>query len=194
MRARRAHAGAYDRVVLETLPVQIASDGPVLRLIGELIRAQVELVGLGARGHVTRQRLFVARRQRDGQRLDDPAGERVLQLEDVAKPHARRLRPPHGAARHVGQLGGHAQLVAAAKNRSGQHRVDVGFGQRLEIHGVRRRSATAVRLDRTRSDSSPESDVESASERLNDRKSISGSGRSMRNGRTMRRVIGRGAA
>ena len=52
----------------------------------------------------------------------------------------------------------------------------------------------AARLERTTSDFRPESEVVNASGRLKARKSVSGSGRSMRNGRTIRRVTGLGSA
>ena len=52
----------------------------------------------------------------------------------------------------------------------------------------------AARLERTTSDFSAESEVVNASGRLNARKSVSGSGRSMRNGRTIRRVTAFGSS
>ena len=48
----------------------------------------------------------------------------------------------------------------------------------------------AARLDRTTSDCRPESDAVMASDRLNAKKSVSGSGRSTRNGKTISRVMG----
>ena len=49
----------------------------------------------------------------------------------------------------------------------------------------------AARLDRTMSDSRPDSETVIASGRLNARKSIAGSGRSIRNGSTINRVVAR---
>jgi hypothetical protein len=89
------------------------------------------------------------------------------------------------------ELRAHAKLLANPQQRAGQHNVDAGFvGDRSQILGA----AGESRRDDAGSDDQrvePERELVTASGRLKARKSVSGSERRIRNGNTMRRVVGR---
>ena len=75
--------------------------------------------------HVMPEQLTIAARQLHRQRIDDAAGEGVLQLKDVAAARLREPRPQHGAVRHVQELCADANLVPAMQQRPLENRIDV---------------------------------------------------------------------
>ena len=121
-------------ILLETLEIQIPRYRPGRRARAELVRSQIELVGLRARRHVLLRRALPAHSEGGGQRVDDPAGQLVLQGEDVTQLHLGGLGPEHGSARCLDELGVHAELVAGPQQGPGQQDIDVCLSRdRLEI-------------------------------------------------------------
>ena len=126
------------RVLVDTLPVEVAGHGHVRPVAHHLVRPQVELVGPGARGHPAAP-LPLALGERGGERLHDPPRELVLQLEDVAERRLESLRRHERAGRRLHELSGRAQLLARAQEGAGQHPVDVGLcRERLEVRRLGR--------------------------------------------------------
>ena len=71
------------RIELNGLLVERASVLPVRGVRHQLVRAHVELVGLGAGGRLLVERAAIARRERQAERRDDPSRERILELKQV---------------------------------------------------------------------------------------------------------------
>lgn len=95
--------------------------------------------GIAAERHVVLQGAALANAQGESQRVDDAAGERILELEDVAPQDVLGERPAHLAARHLDQLRGDPTLVSRGQDGAHQHRVHLEVArQLLEIrHGGR---------------------------------------------------------
>ena len=71
---------------------------------------------------------MLARRQGQGERLDDPLNEAVLQLEDVLQRHLVGLRPDQSSAGRLHELGRDPKLCVRSEERAGQGDVYLRFG------------------------------------------------------------------
>jgi hypothetical protein len=112
-------------------------------------------------------------------------------MEQVAEGRVGALRPDDGASRRFDELDIESNVFADPQHGSGEDDVDVGLARDGWPAGISPANRDAMRLDRTIRESSPDNALTTASGRLNARKSIEGSGRSMRNGRTNNRLIAR---
>ena len=126
-------------------------------------------------------------RQRQGNH--DALREQILQREQVAE-RALKSRPddrPPGASTSYAD----SNLVASPQQIAVMTMsASASAAMRLRS-GTSPANCAAVTLDRTTSDSSPDNEPVMASGHPNARKSVSGSERRIRNGRTIRRVIDR---
>ena len=168
---------------------------PLPAVAAQLVRAQIQLVGGRRRGHVLLEHPALARGERQRERLDDAAGEIVLEAEEVADRRLRGVGPEHRRAARVDELRRHPRSGArhAAACPAGPRRPR--SRSRSAFRSVESpANLAAATLERTTSDCRPESALVIASARLNARKSVSGSARRIRNGSTIRRVSARAVA
>src|SRR5918993_5569505 len=80
-------------IVLQRLLVEIAGNRPAPGIRRQLVRAQVVLVRSGGCRRVVRQQALFATREWQRERLDDAAGEIVLELKGIVQRHLRRVGP-----------------------------------------------------------------------------------------------------
>ena len=132
LRPRGREAG----VELEAALVEVAREGKLLVLAGELVRAEVE--GVGRRVVRPLRRGRVGRgAEGQGEGLDHAAGDLVLQSEEIAERGLDGVGREERPARRVDELRRGAQLVAGAHERAHHHAVDVGLGrERLQVGRV----------------------------------------------------------
>ncbi len=133
MTAAQSRPGRREAGVLgEALEVDLAG---ILQLgdLRELVAAEVELVGMRR----ARPVLARGRASGEGKGLEDPPRQVVLQLEHVAHRRLRRVGPDQRARRGLDELGAHADGLARAQDRAGEHAVDVGLGgDALEVEAL----------------------------------------------------------
>ena len=167
--------------------VEIAGDGPLFGLVAELVAAKIKFVGRGAGRHIAMQSVVLTGGERQGERLDDALGKLVLHAKQIPHRRLRSVRRKQRSGRSVCHLRGYSHFVARreAGFRSTITSTSASAATKLLSASAPKRAAM---LERTTSDSRPESDAVSASGRLKARNSVSGSGRSIRKGRTIRRV------
>ncbi len=186
MRPRRAHAGAYSGSSASARSYRSRASLQRVGVGQQLVAAQIQLVGLGVGRRLPIERMPIGGAQRQRQRRHDVRGQRVLQLKQVGDRRLRDVRPDQRAGVGIGQLRADADMLPGAQDRSGQHDVDAEIAPDRAHVGSRR--LTRACAERTMTDSSPASAMETASGTLNARKSVSGSGRSTRSGSATNRV------
>ena len=178
------------RIVLHASQVQVAREAPLLRIVTELIAAQKILV----RGLLdgTSFRASAVREASAAAKATMIRWTAVLNPKQVADRRLRRV--DHSSVPVEASVSWVVTRISSpAKQRAGHDHVDVGLRADFSRVLASPANRAAAMLDRTTSDSSPDSELVSASGRLKARKSVSGSGRSMRNGSTIRRVRRRAA-
>ena len=148
------------RILFDASQVQIARGAPLLRIVAELIAAQEVLVRASLAGTSLSRHPLFARRERQRERLDDAFGELVLAAETVADRRLRGVGPQQRAGRGVGELRGHAISSPARSSVPVTIDVHVRFAPRWPCRRpVPPANRDAARLERTTSDSSPDSEA-----------------------------------
>ena len=105
---------------------------------GQLVAAQVQLVGLGVARHVAVADTTALIAERLRQRRDDAADQLVLQREHVLQRVLCRVRPYHRPGWRLDELDRRPQLAAGAQDRAHQRHVHVGVrGQLPQVRGLR---------------------------------------------------------
>ena len=112
-------------VGLERSLVEVARHRQVAPQLRHPVGAQEELVRGGARRHVASERTALPRAERQPQRFHDPAGQGVLDVEDIATLDVLGERPSHVPARHLDQLGRDPATVPGGQDGADQHHVDI---------------------------------------------------------------------
>ena len=107
--------------------------------------AQIEVVGLQVLGRLDRQRLLLLRRQRDPERLGDPARDLVLHLEHILHLPVVTLGPQREIGMRVDEL------RIDAKPRSGATQASRQYVSGVELLTDRRRRHCLVAISEDRS-------------------------------------------
>ena len=152
------------RVDSEALIEQIAGPSPRRGFHPELHPTHVQIESLGTRGAEPRTAPNIISGQR--QRLDDALRQLVVQLEDRVHVDLQRMGPEHVPGRRAHQLRADPQPVVRSQDRACQHDIYREFSRRGSEVGDSVAYLAVLRLDRTTSDSSPDSALAITSARL----------------------------
>ena len=150
MRPPEVRPGGGESGILRHAPeVEVSRHRQLDPVAGDLVAAQVELVGARGGGSLARALEPGGASEGGRQRRDDPLGELVLQAEHVAHLRLRGVRPGQGPCRSLHELGRDPQMIPRAQQGTQEDEVHVELGgDGLQVGGLGRKAgAGGARAD-----------------------------------------------